>query len=62
MMREIYMLLGGLIAWVSLVWLRALDYPVSLQVKNTRSWRIRRLAGCLMSFIGILLALYGAWQ
>ncbi|NLY52609.1 MAG: hypothetical protein GX063_06830 [Firmicutes bacterium] len=62
MMREIYMLLGGLMAWVSLVWLRVLDYPSSFQAKDTRSWRLRRLAGRLISFIGIALALYGAWQ
>ena len=61
-MREIYMLLGGLMAWVSLVWLRILDYPSSPQAKDTRSWRLRRLAGRLISFIGIDLALSGAWQ
>jgi len=62
MMREIYMLLGGLVAWVSLAWLRMLDHPSSFQVKDVRSWQLRRWAGRVMSCIGIALALYGAWQ
>lgn len=56
------MLLGGLMAWVSLAWLRMLDHPSSFQVKDVRSWQLRRWAGRVMSCIGIALALYGAWQ
>jgi hypothetical protein len=61
MARELYIIAGGLLAWIGLVELRKLDCPGELQKLNGKTRRLRRLAGCLISFLGFCLALYGAW-
>jgi hypothetical protein len=60
-MQELYILLGGVLAWIGLLQLRMLNYSPVMRRPGDKSWRLRRFAGFLASLLGLLLAVYGAW-
>ncbi|NMB24168.1 MAG: hypothetical protein GX986_01400 [Firmicutes bacterium] len=60
-MQELYILLGGILAWIGLLQLRMLNYSPAVRQPGDRNWRLRRLAGAMASIMGLLLAVYGAW-